>query len=368
MKKPIMLLIIIGLYSLLVPFCIISFFPNSYTNIINPIIWFLLFIITYFWLDKIYIRNKYQNLFTKLSIIFILFYFILYFMFGIFFGFAHSVYSHKIGMIIKNIIAFVLVLFFQEYIRFKIVNSSKKISAFLIITLLWTFIDLNYLTFPSNNVEIFKIIFSQILPALILNSLCTYLAYLKQFNCMIILKVIPMLVYLLIPIIPNLDWFYQTLFDVVFYFIFYIVIHYQYERLEKNISIKKVKKEHPLKKIPFLLIFGILIMFIIGVFPYVPLAILSNSMQPNINRGDAVIYNKNYNELKVGDIIVFSIENKIVVHRIYKINENGTFITKGDNNESIDNWVVEEANVIGIVKGYIPYIGYPAVKLSELLN
>ena len=152
MKKPIMLLIIIGLYSLLVPFCIISFFPNSYTNIINPIIWFLLFIITYFWLDKIYIRNKYQNLFTKLSIIFILFYFILYFMFGIFFGFAHSVYSHKIGMIIKNIIAFVLVLFFQEYIRFKIVNSSKKISAFLIITLLWTFIDLNYLTFPSNNV------------------------------------------------------------------------------------------------------------------------------------------------------------------------------------------------------------------------
>ena len=185
---------------------------------------------------------------------------------------------------------------------------------------------------------------------------------------MIILKVIPMLVYLLIPIIPNLDWFYQTLFDVVFYFIFYIVIHYQYERLEKNISIKKVKKEHPLKKIPFLLIFGILIMFIIGVFPYVPLAILSNSMQPNINRGDAVIYNKNYNELKVGDIIVFSIENKIVVHRIYKINENGTFITKGDNNESIDNWVVEEANVIGIVKGYIPYIGYPAVKLSELLN
>ena len=61
------------------------------------------------------------------------------------------------------------------------------------------------------------------------------------------------------------------------------------------------------------------------------------------------------NDLKVGDVIAFNVSGKIVTHRIIKINDNGTFVTKGDAN--IGSETVPCASVIGKVVGVNHWMG-----------
>ena len=64
-------------------------------------------------------------------------------------------------------------------------------------------------------------------------------------------------------------------------------------------------------------------------------------------------------------------QNKVVVHRVTEINkDDGIYIfrTKGDNNKEEDNWVVTEANLIGLTNHKIPLIGLPSVWLYEFVE
>ena len=100
---------------------------------------------------------------------------------------------------------------------------------------------------------------------------------------------------------------------------------------------------------------------------------MSNSMAPNIKRGDVVIVQKldkeDIKKLKVGDIIQYSVEDKNVVHRIDAVVEASAgkieFVTKGDNNRSRDKESVKESQVMGKINLYVPYVGYPSVIFSE---
>ena len=64
-------------------------------------------------------------------------------------------------------------------------------------------------------------------------------------------------------------------------------------------------------------------------------------------------------------------DNRIIVHRIYNIIETGNekFIkTKGDNNKSPDNYLVELSEVVGTTNKVVKYVGYPTVWLSEAIR
>jgi signal peptidase len=113
--------------------------------------------------------------------------------------------------------------------------------------------------------------------------------------------------------------------------------------------------------------------FVAGFFPVQPVAIMSNSMYPEIKRGDVVLVQKidhdDIKNLQVGQVIEYVLENKAVVHRIVAIvNSSGgqlEFVTKGDNNKSRDPKSVSESQITGKVNFKIPYIGYPSVIFSE---
>lgn len=86
--------------------------------------------------------------------------------------------------------------------------------------------------------------------------------------------------------------------------------------------------------------------------------VLSGSMKPKINPGDIVVVtNKVKDNLDKDDIITFKEDKNVITHRIVDINENG-YITKGDNNNSIDSVIVSSADVIGKVLFHIPKVGY----------
>jgi len=150
--------------------------------------------------------------------------------------------------------------------------------------------------------------------------------------------------------------------------------------LEKENKSKKVKKEKkskaPKEKVSkFERIFGwflnvliavlAILVSVVVVLPFAMggtgLAVVTGSMRPSINPGDMVIVTPiEREELQVGDIITFQRESGVdtlITHRLVEINEDGTFTTKGDDNNTYDAPIVFE-QIKGHVALRIPLLGY----------
>jgi len=103
----------------------------------------------------------------------------------------------------------------------------------------------------------------------------------------------------------------------------------------------------------------------------------SGSMKPILQVGDIIIVNgrNHYDELEVGDVIVFTLptdSKRVIVHRVNSINEEGEkgieIKTKGDNNPKVDGWTILEKDYIGTVVTSIPSIGKITIWLSPPVN
>lgn len=77
------------------------------------------------------------------------------------------------------------------------------------------------------------------------------------------------------------------------------------------------------------------------------LKLSGHSMTPVIKNGDWLVLKHNSNDIKVGSIIAYRREQKIIVHRVIKI-QTQSVITKGDFNYHIDE-PIDIKSVIGKV-------------------
>lgn len=85
------------------------------------------------------------------------------------------------------------------------------------------------------------------------------------------------------------------------------------------------------------------------------LVVLSNSMKPDISRGDTITIKGMIGEqVYIGDIVVFLHNDRnATVHRVVNISDTdkGRIIrTKGDANENVDTYVISIEDIIGVVK------------------
>lgn len=108
-----------------------------------------------------------------------------------------------------------------------------------------------------------------------------------------------------------------------------------------------------------IIVYGLvtLLPMLIGFTPYV---VLSASMEPEIMTGALCYIDKRDKDVHVGDIVAFTTgknNETMIVHRINKDNGDGTFVTKGDNNQSVDILNVSKEQIVGTCKFSIPYAG-----------
>ncbi|KAF4122250.1 hypothetical protein GMORB2_7242 [Geosmithia morbida] len=107
--------------------------------------------------------------------------------------------------------------------------------------------------------------------------------------------------------------------------------------------------------------------------------VLSGSMEPAFQRGDLLfLWNRNLvQETGVGEVVVYNIKDKEIpiVHRVVRkfgTGEEAKLLTKGDNNVADDtdlyargqDYLVRK-DIIGSVIGFVPFVGYVTILLSE---
>lgn len=130
------------------------------------------------------------------------------------------------------------------------------------------------------------------------------------------------------------------------------------------------------KVIDFIVI-AITILFVIGAgllvglkgLGYNEYVVLSGSMEPSIMTGALAVVNTRDVNVQKGDVIAFTIDREdadlsydtdatTVTHRVVAVNSDGSYTTKGDNNETEDAKHIQPSQVIGKYCFNIPELGY----------
>jgi len=345
----------------------------NYHNIINFIFWITILIISITTFNKGYKRNKYKDILFKDILIFILLYVIIYYLSGFIVGFQQSPLNFGLSNTIKNLIKYVLLRIIIETTKYYLIKENNTKIFIVITTILFIIIniDINYIiNLLEQPKELFKYFSNTIIPTTIYGIVGTYIIKNSSLKSNILLQIVPLILTYTIKISPNLDWYLYSVFHIVYLLLLYTYLKYEIDKREKT---EQKAKKNIYSQIPIISISIIMILFVLGIFTYVPIGVMSNSMKPIFERGDIIVYKKvkNINDIKENDIICYQLNNIKVMHRVIKIeniNNKKYFTTKGDNLLSNDPLKVKEEQIIGTIIFTIPRLGYPSVWLYELLN
>lgn len=369
----ILVIILIGCLTITV-FVIPNFFQDS-ARIAMVILWIVLAIIAKP-IENDHTRFKGKKEKIKTTLIIVIIYNIIYFLLGLVFGYTKSPYSRTFLTILKNMFYIVGVIALQDYVRTKLINNERKKLNYFLFTTIFIILRLDFsegMAVFSSGEKIFEYVASVIIPEIAKGCVCSYLAIAGGTFLVFAYSIPTALLEVLLPIFPDLDWFLTSVFDVLISLIIFLYNNYEHTIKTNRLTRREKKKINPAKNVPGIILLLLVVSFIAGFWPAKPIAIMSYSMVPTFSRGAVVISVKveeeNLHKLQIGDILHYKAANGDVIHRIIDIKENEKgkliFQTQGDNNNSPDEKWVEPEQIIGRVKIYIPYVGYPSVWFGE---
>lgn len=357
--------------------CFVFKIKNIY-EVVGILLVFLIISIFLIGYEKKNYRNKKDVILTVLVSL-LIYYFIIYFL-GIFFGFVKTGYSLKIANIMKNIFPILLIILVSEVLRYIVLSKIKKSYLHILLSfIIFVVVDINvsiYLYDITSVLGFLNAFCYVIIPSITKNILLTYITLKVGYTSSLIYRFITELSIYFLFIFPNFGEYINTVLITVLPILILFKVNNMFSYYEiRNIKSSSYNKK---KLILYSIITFILLITVIltsGLFKYYALAIGSSSMSPNINVGDVVIVKKlnsfKINNIKKKDILVYTHDNKIIVHRVVKkieTNKKINFITKGDNNKSNDSWIVDEDDIIGVSIFKIKYLGMPTVMLNDLLS
>lgn len=292
---------------------------------------------------------------------------------GLRFGFGYrSIYGLSATNLLNNVIPITVIIVTSEIIRRVLIAQEEKKAEILcylgcVLADLLIFYGLSDITTFTRFIDAFA---QALLPALIAN--VAYHKLSKRHGAMpnIVYRLITVL-YLYLPqqqaIVPNT---FLALFRIFSPLLLLLFISALYDKRFRRATEKRSKWTPIVSAV--LLVFMISVVMLISCqFRYGAIIIATESMTGELDKGDAVVYEQYDDQIITeGQVIVFEKNGIRVVHRvtrIERINGQNRYYTKGDMNGDEDSGFITEANIIGIARGKVPFVGYPTIWLRKLI-
>lgn len=319
-------------------------------------------------------RHRYiKDIISNMVIIYLIS-FIIYYILGIFIGFARTENLFTWYGIKTFLIPSIAMVILKEYLRYQMLNKVDKSKIFVIITcILFILLDCSAQFIRgslTSGYNVFIFIALTLLPIISNNIVCTYIARKVGYKPNIFWRLVALLYMVVLPIVPNSGLYFTSLIEFLFPFVLLYNVYSFFSKRERDVPISYIKKRVYIE-IPVLAVFVfVLAYFVSGYFRYYAIAVATGSMIPNIHVGDVVIADQktDYKTLEVGEVIAYKYNKVVIVHRLCDIAVIGKdyyFYTKGDNNDNKDNYIIYPNMIIGRVKAKVPYIGLPTVWLNQ---
>lgn len=370
-KITILMLAILAMYSIIANYSLVNS-GSMYYFIVNPLFWIIFIIATSVMTAKTNEGTKLSGSIFEYTLIAAFINIGIYILAEVFVDIGKNPYSLSAKGILMNIYIYILPIVAKEYTRFKLINNvyekDKNFMAVLI-TVIYIYVDIGLIDF-SDTYNVTKLLFSNILPIISENVMCTYIAMNKLYKPAMWYRIITFSFWLVFPILPKVPWIMNSVIDTIIPAILFIYIRYLRKKNELQKDRKEIEVTDPKSIIPLAIVVIMILWFGMGIFPIRPIAIATGSMEKTLMVGDVAILKKcTANDLEVGDIVQYQKENFTVIHRVIsKYTEKGKiyFITKGDNNRDPDKDPVDESQVIAKEIFAVRYLGLPAVFLNKI--
>ena len=97
----------------------------------------------------------------------------------------------------------------------------------------------------------------------------------------------------------------------------------------------------------------------VGLLAFVPssaggatnyVTVTGSSMSPTLKAGDMVMLTR-HDQYAVGDVVAYrsqGLGGTMVIHRIIEIADDGRYVTKGDNNDFVDQYHPDDMDILGV--------------------
>ena len=299
---------------------------------------------------------------------------------GYFSGFGQNPMDTRLRGLAASAYSYLGVALMREVFRAKamtLISGKHRYAIFAAAVLIFTFCGMDNIksvaAFPP--ATLWDYLITGFLPLLAVNLFLCYAARKGGLTGNLVFQSIYRAVFLFSPLLPDIP----QILNAVFLYLALLIMFILLDKCEKAQSgvqpaQKSKRRYHKAWRTLPAAVAALTLLFGLGLFPFVPVAVASNSMQDIFSRGALVLIDKvtprTLGEIKEGDIIQFRSGNISIVHRVVAIKQDryGTveYVTKGDNNPDVDVFPVRPAQIVGFVRWHIPYLGYPSLLLSGL--
>jgi len=323
-----------------------------------------------------------KNMILAMLVFTLLFQALTFVLLGFKLGFLSSGYKLGFTHLFKIALPMIIILVLEEILRYQFIEKGRYSKAVIIFVTIYMILLDSLIGSSLYNLNTFQNWFefaaSVFFPSIMKNILLTYIAYHYGYKPNLIYRFVMEISMYYLPIVPDIGNYLNSILNIMFpfcllmYFISYtLAIEFHPKDLEEKQE--KNKKLRIATQTMIIIILLISVALMSGMFKYYFLVVGSGSMEPNIKVGDMILVEKTkeYDKLKIGDVLVYKSNDLVIIHRIIDIKkENNEYIfkTKGDNNDTVDAWDVLERDVIGKSNLRFPVIGYPAVWLNEMFK
>lgn len=301
----------------------------------------------------------------------------IYYLTGLKFGFYNNPYKLSVNNFFKFFVPIAVIIVSTEVVRFVMMAQKSRLAhvlCYLTCVIAEMLICSNLVSVSSFN-RFMDLVAGALFPALISNFLFNYLSKRYGMYPNIAFRAITTLHSYVFAVTPGISESLVNLFKLLIPIILYLFIDSLYEKKKKYALGGQTRFSRVTSTIIALLVIAIMlitVMLISNQFKYGIYVVATESMTGEINKGDAVIYEKYDDQIiKVGQVIAFEDGRSVFIHRVVKIeiiNGEYRFYTKGDANEHNDTGYVVKSEIVGLVDHKVPYIGYPTIWARSLFK
>ncbi|MCL2223526.1 MAG: signal peptidase I [Defluviitaleaceae bacterium] len=300
---------------------------------------------------------------------------------AILFGAGRNAMTPNLQIVIRNLWQVGSVVIFGEYIRYKLIkgidreNREKIIVA---LTIVLAFCQMDALRmFLNANISFTTFFFESFFVALVVSAAASYIALEGNFYSQLaVIFTHTIAVPYFLPILPNVPSLVWALVQGGAILATAAVFRTTLSTKQGNVSAREKRAAKYEKKsiASFAASAAIVIFagaFFLGVFPIYPVVVLTGSMSGAFERGSIVFVErvpsgKAFTYVEEGDIIHFLSQTGVAyVHRVIDFVTDGygqrSYITRGDASPVQDPFPVPPSHVLGIVRGQLPFVGYPYI-------
>lgn len=274
-----------------------------------------------------------------------------------------------------------------ELIRYKLIKGGEprnRAAIIIALTIMLAYGQMNAIRmFAGGNVAVPDIIFETAFRLLVISAVVSYFAVEGSFLSVVMVSLVYTMVPYLVPVLPDVSQLVWSLIISGMAFVTAIIYRFAMndKRRDQRMRTKRmdrVARKPILANVVTVAVVAVIIAFFAGAFPFYPVVILTGSMTGTMDRGSLVFVERvppgrAVDAVGEGYVVHFLSRGRVeYVHRVVDFGWDSDgqrhYITQGDAVMRPDPIPVPQADILGIARAQIPFLGYPYILVQNAIR